>query len=73
MEDFAAVNVFEAEAQLHEPVHDLRLREVLLGLLLLTYVIGHVAVLAELHHDYQDAALKERVLMRHDVRMVQLL
>lgn len=72
MKDLAAVNVFERETELNEPVHDFRLSERLVLGLLLSHMIGQIAVLAKLHYDNQNTLFDERVLVWNDVRVVQL-
>lgn len=73
MQNLHSVDVVQSKAKLHEPVHNFGLGEKLLLFLLLLNVECQIAVVAKLHDNNEDPLLDERVLVRHDVRVVKLL
>jgi hypothetical protein len=66
------VHVFQREADLHEPEHDLVLAERLVsGLRTLLDPPIHVALFRKLHYNLEDPRLKEALVVPDDVRVVQ--
>ena len=71
----ALVDVHQREAQLREPLDDVRLRDLLPPLLVRLDPRVQVAARAERHHDAElvGRLVDERVVVRADVRVAQLL
>ena len=70
MQYLLAMDVIDCQAQLHKPLHNFSFSKEFAFLFLPLDVVGQVAVLAELHDDYEHAALLEGVLVGHDVRVI---
>lgn len=73
MYDPPAVDVFECQADLNEPVPDLPFIEVFAVLYLALDVVAQVADFAVLHDNDERLLRKERLFIRDDVLMVQVL
>ena len=68
-----AVNVFQGQAKLNEPIENLGLRKVLIFLDLPLDVIAEVAYLAIFHNDDQEIQCEVALLVRYDVRVIEVL
>ena len=71
MQNLTTVDVIKGKAQLHEPVHDFSFRKLFVFRFLFPHVKRQVAMLAVLHNNYQNTFFDERVLVGHDVWVIE--
>lgn len=69
MQDFSTVNVLKCKTQLHEPVHDFSLREMIFFLPLLLHMECQITHFTELHDNNQNTLINETSLIRDDIWM----